>query len=67
MADTVVRSCRSRQDSFEAIVHELVTHHILRLDVRMIGQLHRLDLELQAVAMNLLRPNWCCHEHLLNR
>src|SRR5882762_6117672 len=36
--------------------------HVLRLDLRVIGQLDRLNLELKRVAMNLLRPNWCCHD-----
>src|SRR3990172_912840 len=36
--------------------------HVLRLDLRVIGQLDRLNLELKRIAMNLLRPNWCCHD-----
>ena len=41
--------------------------HVLRLDLRVIRQLHRLNLEFQRVAVNLLRPNRCCHGDLLIR
>src|SRR5712691_5116742 len=41
--------------------------HVLGLDLRMIRQLHRLNLELQRIAMNLLRTHRCCHLNLLFR
>jgi len=41
--------------------------HVLRLDLWMQRQSHCLNLELDRVAMDLLRPDRCCHEDLLKR
>ena len=51
--------------NWEILVHRV--RYILRLDLRVIRQPDRLNLELDRIAVDLLRSHRCCHLNLLVR
>ena len=54
-------------DGMGRVALRKTVRHVLRLDLGVIRQPDGLNLELRRVAMNLLRPNRCCHGNLLKR